>query len=87
MDQEEGKSFRASIKYDAMLACGGVELELHALLTSALGIGASNSGRLTVGERAARIHSIAGWVDSRPGSTTVNEKKSRHSEFDRNRSE
>jgi hypothetical protein len=58
-----------------MLACRGVELELHALLTSALGIGASHSGRLIVGERAAGIHSIAGCVDPRPGSTTVKKKK------------
>jgi len=72
MDQEEGKPVRASIKYHAMLACGGVELVFHALLTSALGVGASHSGRLTLGERAAGIHSIAGWVDWRPGSTTVN---------------
>lgn len=74
MDQEEGISVRASIKYHAMLACGGVELEFHSLLTSALGIGASHSGRLTAGERDAGIHSVAGWVDPRPGSTTINKK-------------
>ena len=85
MDQEEIKSVRASVKYHAMLACGGVELEFHALLTSTLGIGASHSGRLTAGERAAGIHSIAGWVDPRSGSTTVNKKKSRHSECYRTR--
>jgi len=85
MDQEEGISVRASIKYYAMLACGGVELEFHSLLTSALGIGASHSGRLAAGERDAGIHSVAGWVDPRPGSTTINKKKSRYSEFDRNR--
>lgn len=39
------KSVRSSIKYHAMLACGGVEIGFHALLTSALGIGASQSGR------------------------------------------
>ena len=79
------KSVRSSIKYHAMLACGGVEIGFHALLTSALGIGASQSGRLTAGERAAGIHSIAGCVDPRPGSTAVNKKESRYSEFDRNR--
>ena len=75
MDQEEGKYVRGSVKYRAMLACRGVELELHALLTSALGTGASHSGRLTAGERAANIHSIAGCVDPRPGSTTAKKKK------------
>jgi hypothetical protein len=85
MDQEEDKSVRGSIKYHTMLSCRGVELEFHALLTSALGIGASHSGRLTAGERAVGIHSIAGWVHPRPVSTTVNMKKPRHSEFDRNR--
>jgi hypothetical protein len=47
------KSYPYVIKHHAMKTCGGVKVQLHALLTSALDGGewsASSSGRFTAGQ-------------------------------------
>jgi hypothetical protein len=53
-----------------MEAYGGVDVETHVFLTSAL-VGdewsASRPGRFTPGERAPGTHWIGGWVDPRAG--------------------
>jgi hypothetical protein len=49
---------------------GGVGVEIHTFLTSALVGGqwsASRPGRFTSGESAPGTHSIGGWVDPRAG--------------------
>jgi hypothetical protein len=53
-----------------MKTYGGVDVETHVSLTSALVGGewsASRPGRFTPGERAPSTHWIGGWVDSRAG--------------------
>jgi hypothetical protein len=53
-----------------MKTCGGVDVWIHPLLTSALVGGewsAKRSGRFTPGERAPGAHSIGGWVGPRAG--------------------
>jgi hypothetical protein len=56
------------IKHYAMKAYGGVDVQSHLLLTSALGgseWSASRYGRFTSGERAPCTRSIRGWVGLR----------------------
>jgi hypothetical protein len=51
-----------------MKAYGGVDVQAHVLLTSALVGGewsALRPGRFTPGERAPGTHWIGGWVDPR----------------------
>jgi hypothetical protein len=51
-----------------MKAYGGVDVQTHVLLTSALaggGWSASRPGRFTPGESARSTHSTGGWVDPR----------------------
>jgi hypothetical protein len=51
-----------------MKACGGVDVQIHIFLTSALVGGewsASHPGRFTPGERAPSNHCRGGWVDPR----------------------
>jgi len=53
---------------------GGVELQHHAFLTSALDGGewlASRSGRFTSGERTFGTHWVGGWVGPRAGLDAV----------------
>jgi hypothetical protein len=53
-----------------MKAYGGVGVQTHVFLTSALVGGewpASRLGRFTPGERTPGTHLIGGWVDSRAG--------------------
>jgi hypothetical protein len=53
-----------------MKAYGGVDVQIHIFLTSALAGGewsASRPVRFTPGERASGIHWIGGWVDLRAG--------------------
>jgi hypothetical protein len=60
-----------------MNAYGGVDVQSHILLTSALAGGewsASRPGRFTPGERAPSTHWIGGWVDPRVGMDTWKEK-------------
>jgi hypothetical protein len=53
-----------------MKVYGGVDVEAHIFLTSALAGGewsALRSGRFTFWERATGTHWIGGWVDLRAG--------------------
>jgi hypothetical protein len=61
-----------------MKAYGGVDIQIHIFLTSALAGGewsASRPDRLTPGERAASTHWIGGWVDPRAGLDDVKKRK------------
>jgi hypothetical protein len=61
-----------------MKAYGGVEVQLHAFLTSALDGGewsASRSDRFTPRERAPGTHWIGGWVGPRAVLDTVVKRK------------
>jgi len=57
-----------------MKTYGGMDVELHSLLTSALDGGewsASRPGRFTPKERASGTHWIRGWVGPRAGLGTM----------------
>jgi hypothetical protein len=57
-------------KHYAMKTYGGVDIETHVFLTSALvgsGWSASRPSRLTPREKAPCAHSIEGWVGPRAG--------------------
>jgi hypothetical protein len=59
-------------------AYGGVDVEIHIFLTSALfgaGWSASRPGRFTPGERAPGTHWIRGWVDPRAGLDDLEKRK------------
>jgi hypothetical protein len=61
-----------------MKAFGGVDVEIHIFLTSALVGGewsASRPGRFTRGERAPGTHWIGGWVDPQSRSGRRGEEK------------
>jgi hypothetical protein len=61
-----------------MKAYGGVDVEIHIFLTSALAGGecsASRPGRFTPGERAPGTHWMGGWVDPRAGLDDVEKRK------------
>jgi hypothetical protein len=61
-----------------MQANGGVEVEIHIYLTSALVGGewsASRPGRFPPGESAPGTHWIRGWVDPRTGLDDVEKRK------------
>jgi hypothetical protein len=61
-----------------MKAYGGVDVERHIFLTSALvGVewSASHPGRFTSGERAPSTHWIGGWVGPRAGLDDVEKRK------------
>jgi hypothetical protein len=56
----------------------GVDVQIHAFLTSALGGGEwsdSRPGRFNLGERAPRTDSIGGWVGTRAGLDAVTGRK------------
>jgi hypothetical protein len=61
-----------------MKAHGGVDVEIHIFLTSAVAgdeWSASRPGRFTPGERAPDTHWIGGWVDPRVGLDDVEKRK------------
>jgi hypothetical protein len=61
-----------------MKAYGGMDVEMHIFLTSALGLGewsASRPGHFTPGERAHGVHWIGGWVVPRAGFDAVEKRK------------
>jgi hypothetical protein len=61
-----------------MKAYGGVDVQIHIFLNSALAGGewsASRPGRFTPGERAPGTHWTGGWVDSRTGLDDVEKRK------------
>jgi hypothetical protein len=61
-----------------MKAYGGVDVQIHIFLTSALAgaeWSASRPGRFTPGEGAAGTHWIGGWVRPRAGLDDVEKRK------------
>jgi hypothetical protein len=61
-----------------MKAYGGVDVQIHVFLTSALFGGkwsASRPGRFTPGKRATGTHWIGGWVDPRTGLDDMEKRK------------
>jgi hypothetical protein len=65
-------------KHYAMKAYGGVDVQIHIFLTSALAVAewsASRSGRSTLGERAPGTHWIGGWVDPRADLDNLDKRK------------
>jgi hypothetical protein len=61
-----------------MKTCGEVEVQLHALLNSALDGGewsSSRLGRFTLGKRASGTHCIGGCVDPGVGLDAVTNRK------------
>jgi hypothetical protein len=61
-----------------MKTYGGVDVETHVFLTSAIGGGewsASRPGRFTPGERDPGTHRIGGWVEPRVGMDDVEKRK------------
>jgi hypothetical protein len=61
-----------------MKAYGGVDVQIHIFLISALIRGewsASRPDRFTPGERAPGTHWIGGWVNPRPGLDDVEKRK------------
>jgi hypothetical protein len=61
-----------------MKTYGGVDVEIHIFLTSALAGGewsASRPGRFTPGERDPGTYGIGGWVDHRAGLDDVEKRK------------
>jgi hypothetical protein len=61
-----------------MKAYGGVGVQIHIFLTSALAGGewsASRFGRFTPGEKAISTHWRGGWVDPRAGLDNVEKRK------------
>jgi hypothetical protein len=77
---ESSKKVKLSIclKYDAMKTYRGMEVQLHAFLTSALHGGewsASRPGRFTFGERASVTHWLGGSVGPRPGLVAMAKRK------------
>jgi hypothetical protein len=61
-----------------MKAYGGVDIQIHVFLTSALVGGewsASRPSRFTPGERATGTHWIGGWVGPRAGLDDVGKRK------------
>jgi hypothetical protein len=71
-----------------MKAYGGMDVQIHIFLTSALFGGewsASRLGRFTPKERARGTHWIGGWVDPRAGQNDLEKRNSwpyRDSNFD-----
>jgi hypothetical protein len=61
-----------------MKAYGGVDVQIHIFLTSAIVAGewsASRPCRFTLAERAPGTHWIGGWVDPRAGLDAVEKRK------------
>jgi hypothetical protein len=61
-----------------MKAYGGVDVQIHIFLTSALVGGewpASHPCRFTLGERAPGTHLTEGWVDPRAGLDNMEKRK------------
>jgi hypothetical protein len=61
-----------------MKAYGGIDVQIHIFLTSALVGGewsASRPGHFTPEETAPGTHSIGGWVDPRAGLNNVKKRK------------
>jgi hypothetical protein len=66
------------MKHYAMKVYGGVDVQIHVFLTSALVGGewsGSSPGRFTPGETAPCTHWIGGWVDPRAGLHDVEKRK------------
>jgi hypothetical protein len=62
----------------AMKVYGGVDVQIHIFLTSALAGGdwsASRPGRFTPGEKAHSTHFTGGWVDHRASLDDVEKRK------------